>query len=215
MATQTADADFCVSWLLGLQPSPSPSPSTSPAPSLSDQYIAHDPDFSISWLLGISGYQTLEEEISIWIKENESEDPRFRVSWLLGLEPRVGRCWGWAAEYETEDPNFLGVSHILGLIPTPEEPVEEDTEEEEECSDEEEEEVVDAEDEFGLQRLFGELPYVTDETDDEMEEEQQHEEAPVLATEEFLDLCEQMDEMLSALEYAPRSAFKAISLTLP
>lgn len=199
MATHPVDADFCVSWLLGLQTNSS----SPPAPSVSYHHITEDADFTVSWLLGISGYQTLEEEISIWIKENESDDPQFRVTWLLGLEPKPGRCWGWAAEYETEDPDFLGVSHILGLTPTPEGPVVEDTESEEsDCSEEQEEELVDEEDELGLQRLFGELPYVTEPLDDGMEVEKEPEEAPVLATQEFLDLCAQMDDMLSALEYA-------------
>lgn len=214
MAAQPVDAVFCVSWLLGLQPKSSPSP----VASASSQHLTKDPDFSVSWLLGISGYQTLEEEISIWIKENESDNPHFRVSWLLGLEPRPGRCWGWAAQYENEDPSFLGVSHILGLIPTPEDPVEPEAEEEESESEEEEEEetveeVIDEDDEMGLQRLFGELPYVVEDEEEQKAEEEQPTEAPVVATQEFLDLCAQMDEMISALEYAPSIAQISSSIT--
>ena len=203
MANGAVDADFCVSWLLGIQSKPS----SSAFPS--SDYISDDPDFSVTWLLGISWYQTLEEEIAIWIQENTSEDPQFRVSWLLGLEPQPGRCWGWAALYETDDPEFLGVSHILGL-PVPETPCEEVTDESSESEDEEndevEEEILDEEDELGLLRLFGELAWVTEDPEEsgsDSDSAAEEEEPPVLATPEFLQLCAQMDQMLSELEYVP------------
>lgn len=202
MANGAVDADFCVSWLLGLQSKPS----FSRPPS--HDYTSEDPDFSVTWLLGISWYQTLEEEIAIWVQENTSDDPQFRVSWLLGLEPQPGRCWGWAAQYETDHPEFLGVSHILGLTPVPEAPCEEVTNE---TSDSEEDEdgeagaeILDEEDELGLLRLFGELAWVTDDSEEsgsETDSVVEEEDPPVLATPEFLQLCAQMDEMLSELEY--------------
>jgi hypothetical protein len=199
MATQSVDVDLC-------NTSPSPTQSMSAPP----QHLTRDPDFSVSWLLGISGHQTLEEEISIWIEENTSDDPHFRVSWLLGLEPTPGRCWAWAAEHETEDPEFLGVSFLIGLIPTPEKPVVEEeggsgSEDEAEVEGEAAEEAVDENDEMGLRRLFGDLPYEADESNEESENKEP-EEPPVLATPEFLQLCEQMDEMLSELEYVPSHA---------
>lgn len=152
--------------------------------------------------------------------EFDTADPDFNVSWLLGLIPRHGDYGSvatcppqWAEEFVTKDPNF-NVSHILGLIPGPETPTEGDDEqsdgvENEEAADEDseqsEQEGVEEEesvDEMGLQRLFGDIPYDEGESEEEKsdDEAQVDYDPPVLATPDFLDLCEKMEDMILEIE---------------
>ncbi|KAF9766438.1 hypothetical protein IL306_001173 [Fusarium sp. DS 682] len=141
--------------------------------------------------------------------ELESTDINFSVTWLLGLKPK-STYPSWARDFLTDEPHFL-VSRILGLLPThkprrrlrrrrnrsktvivPEEPLKEGDQ--------------DAEDQnmdvFGLGKLYGDIPY---ETDDDSESESEEapvveEEPPVLAEPAFLELCKQMEELLDEIE---------------
>ncbi|EMT73145.1 ESX-1 secretion system protein EccA1 [Fusarium odoratissimum] len=141
--------------------------------------------------------------------ELESTDINFSVTWLLGLKPK-STYPSWARDFLTDEPHFL-VSRLLGLLPTrkprrrlrrrrnrsktvivPEEPLKEDDQ--------------DADDQnmdgFGLGKLYGDIPY---ETDDDSESEAEdapvvEEEPPVLAEPAFLELCKMMEELLDEIE---------------
>ncbi|KAI3581425.1 P-loop containing nucleoside triphosphate hydrolase protein [Fusarium oxysporum f. sp. albedinis] len=141
--------------------------------------------------------------------ELESTDINFSVTWLLGLKPK-STYPSWARDFLTDEPHFL-VSRLLGLLPTrkprrrlrrrrnrsktvivPEEPLNEDDQ--------------DADDQnmdgFGLGKLYGDIPY---ETDDDSESEAEdapvvEEEPPVLAEPAFLELCKMMEELLDEIE---------------
>jgi hypothetical protein len=143
--------------------------------------------------------------------ELESTDINFSVSWLLGLKPKSTYPL-WAREFMTDEPRFL-VSRLLGLLPSRKprrrlrrrrcrsklvisstEPAVEDHQ--------------DAMDEnmdvFGLGKLYGDIPYETeDESDSESEDAPVvEEEPPVLAEPEFLRLCKNMEELLDEIERA-------------
>ncbi|KAJ4269690.1 hypothetical protein NW762_001358 [Fusarium torreyae] len=138
--------------------------------------------------------------------ELESTDLNFSVSWLLGLKPK-STYPSWAKEYLTDEPHFL-VSRLLGLLPSrkPRRPrrrrhrrtIIQPSE-----SDEEGQNAVDENvDMFGLGKLYGDVPY---ETDDESESESEDapvvdEEPPVLAEPAFLDLCKEMEDLLDEIE---------------
>ncbi|KAG5765466.1 hypothetical protein H9Q72_006449 [Fusarium xylarioides] len=141
--------------------------------------------------------------------ELESTDINFSVTWLLGLKPK-STYPSWARDFLTDEPHFL-VSRLLGLLPTrkprrrlrrrrnrsktvivPEEPLKEDDQ--------------DADDQnmdgFGLGKLYGDIPY---ETDDDSESEAEdapvvEEEPPVLAEPAFLELCKMMEDLLDEIE---------------
>ncbi|KAF4335761.1 esx-1 secretion system 1 [Fusarium beomiforme] len=141
--------------------------------------------------------------------ELESTDINFSVTWLLGLKPK-STYPSWARDFLTDEPHFL-VSRILGLLPThkprrrlrrrrnrsktvivPEEPLKEDGQDAEDQN-------MDA---FGLGKLYGDIPYETDD-DSEFESEDApvvEEEPPVLAEPAFLELCKQMEELLDEIE---------------
>ncbi|KAF5642693.1 ESX-1 secretion system 1 [Fusarium sp. NRRL 52700] len=141
--------------------------------------------------------------------ELESTDINFSVTWLLGLKPK-STYPSWARDFLTDEPHFL-VSRLLGLLPTrkprrrlrrrrnrsktvivPEEPLKGDDQ--------------DADDQnmdgFGLGKLYGDIPY---ETDDDSESEAEdapvvEEEPPVLAEPAFLELCKMMEDLLDEIE---------------
>ncbi|KAF5022581.1 hypothetical protein F66182_5367 [Fusarium sp. NRRL 66182] len=147
--------------------------------------------------------------------ELEFTDVNFSVSWLLGLKPK-STYPSWAKLYMTDEPQFL-VSRLLGLVPisTPTrnrnrksrrprkrrnrtKTVVQHTESVDENQDAVDQNV----DMFGLGKLYGDLPY---ETDDESESEFEDApvvemEPPVLAEPGFLDLCKRMEELLDEIE---------------
>ncbi|WZH42512.1 P-loop containing nucleoside triphosphate hydrolase protein [Fusarium acuminatum] len=141
--------------------------------------------------------------------ELESTDINFSVSWLLGLKPK-STYPEWARDYLTDEPRFL-VSRLLGLIPSrrPRRRLRRRRQRSKtvvQSTESAEEEDQDAEypdmDEFGLGKLYGDLPY---ETDDDSESESEDtpvvdEEPPVLAEPAFLELCKEMEEFLDEIE---------------
>ncbi|PTD08788.1 hypothetical protein HYE67_004660 [Fusarium culmorum] len=141
--------------------------------------------------------------------EFESTDINFSVSWLLGLKPK-STYPPWARDFMTDEPRFL-VSRLLGLLPSRKprrrlrrrrcrsklvipstEPIVED-----------DQDAVDEDmDVFGLGKLYGDIPYETeDDSDSESEDAPAvEEEPPVLAEPEFLRLCKNMEELLDEIE---------------
>lgn len=141
--------------------------------------------------------------------EFESTDINFSVSWLLGLKPK-STYPPWARGFMTDEPRFL-VSRLLGLLPSRKprrrlrrrrcrsklvipstEPIVED-----------DQDAVDEDmDVFGLGKLYGDIPYETeDDSDSESEDAPAvEEEPPVLAEPEFLRLCNNMEELLDEIE---------------
>jgi hypothetical protein len=141
--------------------------------------------------------------------ELESTDINFSVTWLLGLKPK-STYPEWAKDYLTDEPRFL-VSRLLGLVPSRRprrrlrrrrqrsKTVVQSTESAEEEDQDAEYQVMD---EFGLGKLYGDLPY---ETDDDSESESEDapvvdDEPPVLAEPAFLELCKEMEELLDEIE---------------
>ncbi|KAF4954616.1 hypothetical protein FSARC_12056 [Fusarium sarcochroum] len=139
--------------------------------------------------------------------ELESTDLNFSVSWLLGLKPK-STYPSWAKTYLTDEPHFL-VSRLLGLVPSRRprrsrrrrhrsRTIIQSSESDEEDQNADDENV----DIFGLGKLYGDVPY---ETDDESESESEdapvvEEEPPILAEPAFLDLCREMQDLLDDIE---------------
>lgn len=195
MEYQTDDADFCISWLLGLQSERF----IARCPRWAAEHQTNDPYFQVSYVLGLA--------------------PRPRTaSTLSGGKSRAPK---WAKEFESSDPNFL-VSRLLGLIPSPtksnrskrrwkarnhgKSAVSEETAG---SSDDDEDKSAQSNDleessDFGIAKLLGEEPYEVDDEDGEAEkegsEDKASEEAPVLATADFLTLCQNLEEMLIDIE---------------
>ncbi|SPJ88693.1 related to stage V sporulation protein K [Fusarium torulosum] len=141
--------------------------------------------------------------------ELESTDINFSVTWLLGLKPK-STYPEWAKDYLTDEPRFL-VSRLLGLVPSrrPRRRLRRRRQRSKtvvQSSESAEEGDQDAEyqdmDEFGIGKLYGDLPY---ETDDDSESESEDapvvdDEPPVLAEPAFLELCKEMEELLDEIE---------------
>jgi hypothetical protein len=141
--------------------------------------------------------------------ELESTDINFSVSWLLGLKPK-STYPSWARDFMTDEPRFL-VSRLLGLLPSRKprrrlrrrrcrsKLVISCTEPAVENSEDDVDENMDA---FGLGKLYGDVPYDTDDDSDSESEDAPvvEEEPPVLAEPAFLHLCKEMEELLDEIE---------------
>ena len=158
------------------------------------EFRSNDADFSVSWLIGLKPYKFIPY-CPKWARQFQTEDPSFSVSWLLGIRPaprrlrRGGRRQAWRRQVNQSKDEDVGEAS-------------DDETEVQEQSDEEEED-------YGLRRMFGELPKEEEEqTEDEGGEsagsnnasEQASAEPAVLTDPSFLELCKDMEEMLDSIE---------------
>lgn len=198
MEYQTDDVDFCTSWLLGLQSERF----IARCPRWAAEHQTSDPYFQVSYVLGLvprpynASKPDAKPQLPEWAKQFESSDPEFLVSRLLGLIPYPATSKrGRRRRKDGNEDKSVAQEQTAGSNDENEDENEED-------------EGLDQSDDFGTAKLFGEEPYEVDEEDSEGDDEAQKEgsgekaseEAPVLATPDFLAMCQNLEEMLTDIE---------------
>jgi hypothetical protein len=197
MEYQTDDADFCTSWLLGLQSERF----IARCPRWAAEHQTSDPYFQVSHVLGlvphpcaastspVASKSPVKSQPPEWAKQFESTDPNFQVSALLGLP------------FKRSQRRRNGGKKDKAAA----------TEQDAGSGDEDENETaqsdgLEASDDYGIARMIGEEPYEVDEEDGGGEAEKEasgekaSDEAPVLATADFLAMCQNLEEMLTDIE---------------